>query len=197
MISSQTTVDETGVKKHLEAKLAKDGNASQWTSQLLQHLIVQFDDPQKTNLPELLTRIQMYTTTMKKRREKKSHIWTLGELNYLFEQYIVTKMPFVAYRQDLPRLSSPRRGATWYPMAFRKRIWPGKEIQKHNGLSQWLQAMDHDSDLNSVLAPVFAKMFLEDAGLLPHDFLPQSSLQAYMGHCVDKRGTVPFSSVSG
>jgi hypothetical protein len=53
-------------------------------------------------------------------------------------------------------------------MAFRKRLWPGKEIQEHNGLAKWLQATDQGSDLNVVLAPVFAKIFLEDADLLPH-----------------------------
>ncbi|KAJ5288362.1 hypothetical protein N7508_011137 [Penicillium antarcticum] len=66
-------------------------------------------------------------------------------------------------------------------MAFRKRIWPGKEIQEHNGLSKWFQAIDQDSDLNGALAPVFAKMFLEDADLLPHGFLPTELFASIYG----------------
>jgi hypothetical protein len=133
-------------------------------------------------LSDLLIAVQPSIITMKKQREKIGHLWTLQQLMYLLEHYFTATIPFTTCDRAVPGLGSSWPGATWYPIAFRWQFWPGREIRKHNGLTKWFRATDQGIDLNIFLAPLFARMFLEDADLLPQ------------GMCFTKRLHTEFAS---
>lgn len=164
---SQTRKNEIRIRKHLQTAVARDESVSQWVSRVLQRMIVRSFDPKVIMLSDLLTAVHPSIIAMKKQREEKGHLWTLQQLLYLLEHYFTAMIPFTTCRRVLPSLASSWPGATWYPMAFRKQFWPGRDIRKHNGLTKWFRATNQDIDLNHFLAPIFARMFLEDADLLP------------------------------
>ncbi|KAK4933018.1 hypothetical protein LTR66_015931, partial [Elasticomyces elasticus] len=105
---------------------------------------------------------------MRKRRRERNHLWTIADIDYLIGEYLSVETRFEARYPNLARSTNPWRDATWYPVAFRRRFWPGKDLHKQHGLAKWMHATDPDVDFNVILAPIFAKMFLEDGKLLPH-----------------------------
>lgn len=160
-------VDEINVRKSLKVLITKERGLSPWTSGVLQHLVVRHYDPKRTRLLDFLKTIQRYTAAMRKRRKERSHLWAIAELDYLLGQYLgqylSVETTFLAGHQNLRRPTVP-----WYPMAFRRRFWPGENLGEQNVLAKWMQATDENVDLSVVLAPIFASMFLDDGDLLPH-----------------------------
>lgn len=176
---------EICMRKQLYTNVAMEENVLQWTSKVIQHMTVHSLEPRFTTLSGLLTAIQPSSIMKRKQREERGHLWTLEQLMYLFEQYFTVMIPLPTCHQASPRLHSSWPGATWYPMAFRKQFWPGRDMHKYNGLAKWLRAADKDLVLETSLAPVFARMFLEDAeSLLPGVYYPKDSLYAKLTlHC--------------
>lgn len=163
----QIKASEICIRKQLHAKVAMEEDVSQWISKVIQHMAVHSLEPELTTLSGLLAALQPSSIMVRKQREDRGHLWTLEQLMYLFEQYFTAMIPFATCHQASSRLHSSWPGATWYPMAFRKQFWPGRDLHKNNGLTKWLRATDQDIDLETVLAPIFARMFLEDAESLP------------------------------
>ena len=165
--SSQAQKNKIRIRKHLQTAIARDDSVSQWILSVMQRMIVHSFDPEITMLSDLLTTVHPFVVTMRRGREDRGHLWTVEQLMYLLEHYLTATIPFTTCHRALPSLASSWPGATWYPMAFRKQFWPGRDIRKHNGLTGWLRATNHDIDLSRVMAPIFARMFLEDADILP------------------------------
>ena len=164
---SQIRKSKMRIRKRLQIAVTREEDVSQWVSRVLQRMIVRSVDPTIAMLSDILTAVHPSIITLKKQREERGHLWTLKQLMYLLEHYITAMIPFTTCRQSLPSLASSWPGATWYPMAFRRQFWPGRDIRNHNGLKEWLRATNQEIDLNHLLAPIFAQMFLEDADLLP------------------------------
>ena len=162
---SQIRKSEIRIRKSLQTAVAREENVSLWIFRVLQRMIVRSLDPKVTILPDLLTAVHPSILTMKKQRKERGHLWTLQQLMYLLEHYFTATIPFTTCHRALPSLASSWPGATWYPMAFRRQFWPGRDIRKHNGLAKWFRAINQDID--RFLAPLFARMFVDDADLLP------------------------------
>lgn len=166
--ASESERDEMDVKRDLGARTAKERGNSQWAPRVLQNLTVQHYDPRRTEFSALLMSIRGYIAKMQKKRIDRNHLWTIAEIDYLIGQYLSFETRFVACHQRLARSDAPWRDATWYPVALRRRFWPGESMQKQNSLTKWFQTANQQIDLNVDLAPIFARMFLEDGDLLMH-----------------------------
>lgn len=169
--SFQMEGDERDIKEDLNVRVSKERSTSQWTPRVLQHLVVQRYDP-RTPLSALLMSIQGHIATMRKRRKERSHLWAIAEIDYLICEYLSIETGLMARYPNPARSITTWRDATWYPVAFRRQFWPGKDLHKQHGLAKWMHATDRDVDLNAILAPIFAFIFLEDGKLLPHGTSP-------------------------
>ncbi|KAJ5873589.1 uncharacterized protein N7473_013148 [Penicillium subrubescens] len=136
---------------------------------VVQRMIVHSYHPLIRSVAEILITLRSSIVTMRKRRKDRGHLWTYEEIMFLLGEYLTLKTSS-AREDQIPPIQTFRARGTWFPMAFRRQFWPGQELLKRNGLTKWLKAIPGNIDLEKFVAPIFARMFLEDRTILPQGF---------------------------
>lgn len=165
--SSCIESEELYIKEQLRVAASSE-DLTECISRVAERVTVRAYHPKMTKESVVIAAIEDFITSARRRRGHEGHLWTLGQLMYLVSRYFTSYSPFLFDHRRPPSLLSQWPGATWYPMAFRRQFWPGSDVLKHNGLTEWLRATKDDSGLEDFLPSIFARMFLEDGGILPH-----------------------------
>lgn len=159
-------IGEKRFREHLRSLIKEEDPGSRWMLNVVQRIIVQSYHPQSRSVAEVLLTLRNSIVTLRKKRKDRGHLWTYEEIMFLLEEYLTLKTSSTREDQILPIQTFGAR-STWFPMAFRRQFWPGQEILKRNGLIKWLKSIPDNIDLEKFVAPIFARMFLEDRAILP------------------------------
>lgn len=164
--SSQLEIGEKLIRERFQGLIAGGDSGSQWMLNVVQRMIVRSYRPPIGSMAELLIALKNTIISMRERRKERGHLWTLEEMMFLVGEYLNVEISSAREYRIIP-IQTFRTHATWYPMAFRRQFWPGRELLNCNSLTKWLQATPKHVNLETFVAPIFARMFLEDRTLLP------------------------------
>lgn len=114
---------------------------------------------------DICNRLRDILRLTREQRTRNGHLWSLSTLTTLIEKF---------------SSASRVRPSSFNPVtALRETYWPGKSLYEQSLLTEWLGFWAQARSSSQVLGPVLAKVFLEDAKLLPHGIYPHKASELY------------------
>ncbi|KAE8335228.1 acyl transferase/acyl hydrolase/lysophospholipase [Aspergillus arachidicola] len=131
---------------------------------------------------DICNRLRDILRLTREQRTRKGHLWSLSTLTTLIEKF---------------SSASKARPSSFNPVtALRETYWPGKSLYEQSLLTEWLGFWAQARSSSQVLGPVLAKVFLEDAKLLPHGFRPSEVFhELYRSLCTEALGATTEGSL--
>lgn len=164
--SSRLEIGEKIIRERFQSLVTGEDPRSQKMLNAVQRMIVRSHRAPIGSMTELLIAVKDTIIFLRERRKERGYLWNLEEMMFLVGEYLSMEISPTRGHRIVP-IKTFRTHATWYPMAFRRQFWPGKELLNCNSLTKWLRATPIYVDLETFVAPIFARMFLEDRTLLP------------------------------